>query len=122
MIEPGGFFGEMSMLTGEPRTATVRAVGDVRVLEIPAERFREVALERPGLIEHISGVVATRRAGLDEARAAAAAGSRRRARHALRAHSEVSQAASAERSVASYQFPVESAMPAPFLDLATQLT
>ena len=72
VIESGGFFGEMSMLTGEPRTATVRAVGDVRVLEIPADRFREVALERPGLIDHISGVVAARRTGLDAARAAAA--------------------------------------------------
>ena len=73
IIEAGGFFGEMSLLTGEPRTATVRAIEDVRVLEITAERFREVALERPGLIEHISTVVATRRAELDEARAAAVA-------------------------------------------------
>ncbi len=72
IIEAGGFFGEMSMLTGEPRTATVRAMGDVRVLEIPADRFREVALDRPDLIEHISGVVSTRRTGLDQARAAAA--------------------------------------------------
>jgi small-conductance mechanosensitive channel/CRP-like cAMP-binding protein len=73
VIGPGGFFGEMSMLTGDPRTATVRAIQDVRVLEIPAERFREVALERPGLVEHVSGVVAARRMGLDEARAAATA-------------------------------------------------
>jgi CRP-like cAMP-binding protein len=72
-IEPGGFFGEMSMLTGDPRTATVRAVDDVKVLEITAERFREIALERPGLVEHISSVVAERRVGLDHARAAAAA-------------------------------------------------
>jgi small-conductance mechanosensitive channel/CRP-like cAMP-binding protein len=72
VIEPGGFFGEMSMLTGDPRTATVRALGDVRVLEITADRFRDIALERPGLIEHISNVVAERRAGLDQARAAAA--------------------------------------------------
>ena len=72
LIDAGGFFGEMSMLTGDPRTATVRAMGDVRVLEITAERFREVALERPGLIEHISTVVAQRRVELDHARAAAA--------------------------------------------------
>lgn len=72
VIEPGGFFGEMSMLTGEPRTATVRAISDVRLLEIPAERFREVALERAGLVDHISGVVAARRTGLDHAREAAA--------------------------------------------------
>ncbi len=72
-IEPGGFFGEMSMLTGDPRTATVRAASDVRVLEIPSERFREIALERSGLIEHISTVVTARRAELDSARSAAAA-------------------------------------------------
>ena len=47
VIEAGGFFGEMSMLTGDPRTATVRAIDDVQALEIPAERFREVALARP---------------------------------------------------------------------------
>ncbi len=73
VIEPGGFFGEMSMLTGDPRTATVRAIDDVRVLEIPAERFREIAIERPGLVEHISTVVATRRVELTAAQAAAAA-------------------------------------------------
>ena len=72
VIDAGGFFGEMSMLTGDPRTATVRAVGDVRVLEISADQFREVALERPGLVEHISTVVAERRIGLDHARATAA--------------------------------------------------
>ena len=62
VIEPGGFFGEMSMLTGEPRTATVRAIDDVHVLEVPSERFREIAIERPGLVEHISTVVTARRA------------------------------------------------------------
>lgn len=75
VIERGGFFGEMSMLTGEPRTATVRAIDDARVLEITADRFRDVALERPGLVEHISTVVAERRIGLDQARAAAASAS-----------------------------------------------
>ena len=73
VIEPGGIFGEMSMLTGEPRTATVRAIDDVRGLEITAERFRQIALEHPGLVEHVSTVVAARRVGLDHARAAAAA-------------------------------------------------
>jgi small-conductance mechanosensitive channel/CRP-like cAMP-binding protein len=72
-IDEGGFLGEMSMLTGDPRTATARAVGDVRVLEIPAERFRLIALEHPGLIDHISRTVAARRSALDSARAAATA-------------------------------------------------
>jgi small-conductance mechanosensitive channel/CRP-like cAMP-binding protein len=72
-IEAGGFFGEMSMLTGDRRTASVRAIDDVRVLEITADRFREIAIERPSLIEHISSVVGARRVGLDQARALAAA-------------------------------------------------
>jgi CRP-like cAMP-binding protein len=72
VIAPGGFFGEMSMLTGEPRTATVRAVEDARVLEITAAHFRELAAGNPALLDHISTVVASRRTGLDDARAAAA--------------------------------------------------
>ena len=68
----GGFFGEMSMLTGEPRTATVRAVVDSRVLQITSGAFSELALATPSLLEHVTTVVTNRRAGLDAARAAAA--------------------------------------------------
>lgn len=67
----GGFFGEMSMLTGDPRTATVTAVDDAVLLEIDADRFRELALRRPGLVEHVSGIVSARRQGLADAKAAA---------------------------------------------------
>lgn len=72
-IPAGGFFGEMSMLTGEPRTATVRAAEDMTALEITAERFRDLALHRPDLVQHVTTIVAARRAGLEEARAAASA-------------------------------------------------
>lgn len=72
-IGPGGFFGEMSMLTGEPRTATVVAVGDAHVLEIAAEDMRRLAEANPGLLEHVSEVVAARRSGLAAAEATAAA-------------------------------------------------
>lgn len=71
VIARGGFFGEMSMLTGEPRSATVTAEGDAMLLEITAERFRELAVRRAGLVEHVSEVVSARRAGLAEAKAAA---------------------------------------------------
>ena len=70
-IAQGGFFGEMSMLTGEPRSATVTASGDAVLLEVTAERFRELAVRRPGLVEQVSKVVSARRAGLAEAQAAA---------------------------------------------------
>lgn len=73
VIPAGGFFGEMSMLTGDRRTATVRAVDDTRALEISAADFRELAVANPMLLDHISGVVSARRTGLDEARASAAA-------------------------------------------------
>lgn len=72
-IGSGGFFGEMSMLTGDPRTATVRAVGDVQVLEVAATDLRRLADSHPGLLEHISRVIVTRRAGLEQAEATAAA-------------------------------------------------
>jgi len=71
-ITAGGFFGEMSMLTGDPRTATVRAETDVQVLEIAAEHMRRLAPTVPGLVEHISVVVEARREGLARAEATAA--------------------------------------------------
>jgi len=69
----GGFFGEMSMLTGAPRTATVRAVDDVRVLEIGAAAFTQLAKAEPRLLDHVTTVISSRQAGLDQARAAAVA-------------------------------------------------
>ena len=72
-IAAGGFFGEMSMLTGEPRTATVKAAGDASVLEISAAEFRSLALGNPALLDHVSAVVVARRTGLEAARASAAA-------------------------------------------------
>lgn len=72
-IGEAGVFGEMSMLTGEPRTATVRAIGDVTLIEVPSERFRELALARPSIVEHVTAIVAERRTGLEGARVAEAA-------------------------------------------------
>lgn len=73
VIPAGGFFGEMSMLTGDRRTATVRAIEDTQALEISAADFRELVVANPALLDHISGIVSARRTGLDEARASAAA-------------------------------------------------
>ena len=73
VIPAGGFFGEMSMLTGERRSATVKAVDDVAVLEITSKDFRELALSNPDLIDHVSTIMSTRRTGLEDAKATAAA-------------------------------------------------
>lgn len=72
VIPPGGFFGEMSMLTGDVRTATVQAIEDVAVLEISAADFRALAEANPALVDHVLTIVGTRRTGLEEVRASAA--------------------------------------------------
>jgi hypothetical protein len=72
-IQAGGYFGEMTLLTGEPRTATVLAVGDVEVIEIAADLFRRLASVHTAAIEHIAEAAVARRAGLEVARNAVAA-------------------------------------------------
>jgi len=68
----GGYFGEMSLLTGDPRTATVLAIGDVEVIEIGADLFRRLAEAHPQAIAKIGEAAVRRRAELDAARAKAA--------------------------------------------------
>jgi small-conductance mechanosensitive channel len=70
-IERGGYFGEMSLLTGEVRSATVVAQGDSVVLEVDAELFRKLALESPHAIERIGVEAITRKSELAQARNAA---------------------------------------------------
>jgi small-conductance mechanosensitive channel/CRP-like cAMP-binding protein len=68
-IKSGGFFGEMSLLTGAPRNATVRATVDSELLEITGEAFRQFVLANPAAVEQIGVAVANRRAELEERRA-----------------------------------------------------
>ena len=70
-IEKGGYFGEMSLLTGEARTATAVAQGDVVLLQIDADLFRMLAADNPQTIERIGVAAMTRRGQLDEVRVAA---------------------------------------------------
>ena len=69
-IEGGGYFGEMSLLTGEPRTATVIARGDTVVLEIGADLFRHLGMTSPQAIEQVGVAAAARRVELEKVRAA----------------------------------------------------
>ena len=71
-IEAGGYFGEMSMLTGDPRTATVLARGDTTVFEIGAELVRRLAATHPQASEQVGVAAAARRVELYKVRAAAA--------------------------------------------------
>jgi CRP-like cAMP-binding protein len=66
----GDFFGEMSLLTGEPRTATVAATTDCDVIEVTADGFRSFLMAEPSVAEMIAAAVEKRRAELAQARAA----------------------------------------------------
>jgi small-conductance mechanosensitive channel/CRP-like cAMP-binding protein len=69
-IEAGGYFGEMSLLTGAPRSATVTARGDCTVLEISADAFRDYVRDHPEVIEPLAAAAEARRRELDKSRAA----------------------------------------------------
>jgi small-conductance mechanosensitive channel len=71
-IGRGGYFGEMSLLTGEPRSATVLAVGDVSVIELNADLFRRLGAEYPAAIEQMAVNAITRRADLERLKTSAA--------------------------------------------------
>ena len=57
----GDCFGEMSLLTGEPRSATVRADGDCYVMEIGKPVMAEVLRDAPSCLEKLSELLAQRK-------------------------------------------------------------
>ncbi len=67
-LRNGDVFGEMSLLTGEPRTATVSAADDCDLVEIDAEGFRTVVMANPSVLERVTTVTAARREELDRHR------------------------------------------------------
>jgi len=70
---PGDYFGEMSLLAGEPRSATVTAETDAVVLEVGRAAFEKIVAADPALLEPITQIAAHRAAGQQAERAAAAA-------------------------------------------------
>jgi small-conductance mechanosensitive channel/CRP-like cAMP-binding protein len=61
----GDVVGEMSLMTGAPRTATVTALTRLRVLEITKEAVSKMLAEAPELFERFSRVLAQRQLELD---------------------------------------------------------
>lgn len=72
-IGDGGFFGEMSLLTGAPRNATVTATRDTEIIEIKADAFRRFVMANPAAVDQVAAAVAERRAELEQRRAAGGA-------------------------------------------------
>ncbi len=61
----GDSFGEMSLLTGERRTATVRAEDDCEVLEISKPAMAAVLREAPECVNKLSDLLAARKMETD---------------------------------------------------------
>ncbi|HVC43733.1 MAG TPA: mechanosensitive ion channel family protein [Candidatus Binataceae bacterium] len=59
-LKPPAFFGEMALMTGEPRTATVRARTDAELLELTRETFGELFKNHPETAVQMGGVIALR--------------------------------------------------------------
>lgn len=72
-LGPGAFFGEMSLLTGETRSATVTAGCDVEVLEVSKGLFGEIMKADAALAEKL-GTILEKRAQERQARLAGGVG------------------------------------------------
>jgi transcriptional regulator with AAA-type ATPase domain/ferredoxin len=59
-ISSGGHFGEVSLLTGKPRSLSVRALSKTRLLVFDAEHFKSVLLANPRIHETLDRVLAER--------------------------------------------------------------
>jgi small-conductance mechanosensitive channel/CRP-like cAMP-binding protein len=71
-LGPGEFFGEMSLLTGAVRSATVRAAVDSDLLEITGDAFRRFVLANPAAVDAMGLAVSRRASELIQHRAAGA--------------------------------------------------
>jgi hypothetical protein len=59
-LGPGAVFGETALLTGAPRSATVRALDEVVLYEIDRTAFEPVLAARPQLVTDLSLLMASR--------------------------------------------------------------
>lgn len=66
-LSRGNFFGEMGLLTGAPRSASVIARTDVECYRIDKEVVEELLQARPSIADEISHILVKRRAELDTA-------------------------------------------------------
>jgi small-conductance mechanosensitive channel/CRP-like cAMP-binding protein len=67
-LEPGQFFGEMSLLTGARRSATIVALTDVDCYRLDRAAFKELLDRRPEVADHLADVLAERRVTLEAAK------------------------------------------------------
>ena len=66
VLGPGSFFGEMSLLDGQPRTATVTTLGPTHVLMLTTDAFNEVLATMPSVDRKLLTVLAQRLREVEE--------------------------------------------------------
>jgi CRP-like cAMP-binding protein len=64
-LQVGEIFGEMSWLTGDPRSATVTAVEDTLVFELDESVLRDLATASEGVLDTLADAVSRRRLELE---------------------------------------------------------
>jgi small-conductance mechanosensitive channel len=67
-LKGGDFFGEMGLMLGEPRMATVIATTDVECYRLDKDAFNDILKRRPEIAEDISHILARRRVELEAVR------------------------------------------------------
>ncbi len=65
-LGPGQFFGEISLLDGGPRTATVRAIEDTTLLCLTREQFHAFLLQHPAAAIHMLSILGQRQRDTNE--------------------------------------------------------
>jgi small-conductance mechanosensitive channel/CRP-like cAMP-binding protein len=66
-LGPGDYFGEMSLLTGAPRSATIRAVEETSLVVLQKEALRPLLVADPSVLERLSKTLARRQAEREDA-------------------------------------------------------
>jgi CRP-like cAMP-binding protein len=66
-LNKGNFFGEMALLTGAPRRASVIAKTDVECYRLDKDAFEEILHARPSIADEVAHILAERTAQLDVA-------------------------------------------------------
>ena len=59
-LGPGDVVGELSLLDGKPRSATVKALTDIEVLEISADDLRRLLRKAPSVVRKLLEALAER--------------------------------------------------------------
>lgn len=68
ILQAGDFFGEMSLLTGEPRSASLKALEDSECYRLDREAFADILHGRPEIAHYLSELLAHRKVEIEAVR------------------------------------------------------